>query len=984
MGQGLEVMRRAQARRRKEQELYTPNRALQDYGSQAVASVGLTPFIRENDINFAARNLKPDATPNFFFDEIKVNNFTQRASVINVNSSAALSTLKINEGIYGLTSNAYAEVLGTSRSATQNLIYVNDNYISFEVNKGATAVDLSVSDFQVGDLVYQTVTDSPYSEFYYTGKLQPEFTFLGKVKKWIFNPSTPAVGVLVVEPILGTANITATSTASDSIWNLTRFYSDEKLFTKTYANNRFQAGETLVFASNDNTLTGNVLTSQVSATNSYLALSSAVSAANTNNLKSIVLSSNNISRDGISDVVGNTLYIVSGTNMGFSSQISSVASNTQFGWTELILNQAMPELPTSNTIYSISNHKVDDVGALYGILHIPSADNLRWLTGERVFTVTDTATFNDNGYRMRAIAKYNALGKINTQTNARNVVLRELTPNTLQAPAPITEPNRKINDRKYMAQTFSTPLANEIVNGQVKESYGIFVSSIDLFFKSKPTDPEEQLPFTVAISKVVNGLPDNDIIAERTLEPAYINVSNTPDTSNTATLTKFRFQDPVYLEPSTEYAIKLITESPDYQVWTSTLGGTYTDNNGNVRTVSDQPYVGSFFTSMNASNWNPILNQDLMFVVNRANFSPNKTLFFTADPDEDLTNNVLMDEVKIAATEQQFAPTNITYEVKSLLTDGTTVTDYVKLENNEIYKFGKDTDISSLTAKRRRLIPRANVASLNVKVTMTTTDTRVSPVINRERFSIFALQNIINNAGIANNLISITSPGSHVNATNITVTISAPDVGANNATANVTPALLSGGGVVGINIINPGSGYFTTPTITISEPGVAANAIAVINGETDIAGGNNLAKYQTKIVELESGFDAGDLIVKMNAIKPQGTNIQVYFKVLSGLDPEPISAKKWQLMTVVNNNISPDQTTLVPIEYRYAIDKGQIEYFDGNKAQPLGGTFKYFAVKIRMTASDPTVVPMIEDLRVIAVPGEVPVLNDVDGGFYSA
>lgn len=342
-----------------------------------------------------------------------------------------------------------------------------------------------------------------------------------------------------------------------------------------------------------------------------------------------------------------------------------------------------------------------------------------------------------------------------------------------------------------------------------------------------------------------------------------------------------------------------------------------------------------------------------------------------------------MDEVKIAATEQQFAPTNVVYEVKSLLTDGTTVTDYVKLDNNEIYKFGKDTDISSLTSKRRRLIPRANVASLNVKVTMTTTDTSVSPVINRERFSIFSLQNIINNAGIANNLISITSPGSHSNALNVTVTISAPDVGANNATANVTPALLSGGSVLGINIINPGSGYFTTPTITISEPAASANATAVINGETDISGGNNLAKYQTKVVELESGFDAGDLIVKMNAIKPQGTNIQVYFKVLSGLDSEPISAKKWQLMTVVNNNISPDQVTLVPLEYRYAINKGQIEYFDGNKAQPLGGSFKYFAVKIRMTASDPTVVPMIEDLRVIAVPGEVPVLNDVDGGFYS-
>ena len=80
-------------------------------------SVGLTPFVRENDINFAARNLKPDATANLFFDDIKVNNFAQRAAIVNAASSSILSTLRLNEGLYATTSKAYAEVLGTSASA---------------------------------------------------------------------------------------------------------------------------------------------------------------------------------------------------------------------------------------------------------------------------------------------------------------------------------------------------------------------------------------------------------------------------------------------------------------------------------------------------------------------------------------------------------------------------------------------------------------------------------------------------------------------------------------------------------------------------------------------------------------------------------------------------------------------------------------------------------------------------------------------------
>jgi hypothetical protein len=333
--------------------------------------------------------------------------------------------------------------------------------------------------------------------------------------------------------------------------------------------------------------------------------------------------------------------------MGFSATINRIVANTN-GWTEAFLSTAMPELPTSNTIYSLSNsgssnHIVDDVGALHGIFHIPSDNNLRWLTGERTFTITDTNTYNDNGYRMRAVSKYTALGKVNSTENARNFVLREQSPSTGQAAPSVIQETQKINDRKYMAQTFFTPKASEVVDGQVKASFGMFLTSVDLFFKSKPTDNEEQIPFTVAISKVESDLPGNNIIAERTLEAGYVQVSNNPSTSNTSTLTKFTFKDPVYLAPSTEYAIKLITESPDYEVWTAMLGEDYVDQTGNIRKVSDQPYVGNLFKSQNASNWNPILNQDLMFNVNRASFASSNTVYFNVKNDEDLRKDIIFE-----------------------------------------------------------------------------------------------------------------------------------------------------------------------------------------------------------------------------------------------------------------------------------------------------------------------------------------------------
>lgn len=933
------------------------------------STVGLTPFIRENDINFAAHSLKPENLANLFFDDIKVNNFSQRASYINVTSSVQFAGVRINEGLYATTSKAYAEVLGTSITASDNQVYLNDNFISIRINKESGSADLSLTEYAIGDLVYQTADNIAFNFSLYAGVAQPNFSFLGKVKKWEYIDASN--GVLVVDPILGSLQTSVTDGSKDRIFNLTQVGFNLREAVYLHSNNRFQTGETVTYASNGTSAF------TVSSANAYVALSSSVTLSNTANspIRSIVLSSNNTTRDGISTIVGNTISIVSGTNMGFSANVIAVVSNTAMGWNEAIVDATLPAHCTANSVYSIGNHRVNDVGALYGIFHIPSQSNLRWLTGERVFTITDTATYNDNAYKMRALAKYTALGRVNTAENARNFVLGEQTPSTQRAPTKVTQASPKINDRKYMAQTFYTPRGNSIQDGEVKNAYGIFVTSVDLFFKSKPTNGEELLPFTVAISKVDSGLPANEIIASKTLEPAYINISAlTPSISNTSAVTKFTFKDPVYLLPETEYAIKLITESGDYEVWTATLGGSYTDETGNIRRVSEQPYVGNFFKSQNASNWNPILNQDLMFRVNRASFSTaSSEVHFKLAPVftpqvVGFSTNTVFDMVKLSSTEQQFSPTSVSYAIKTKLTDGTE-TDYISINNNELYNFGKDTNISSVSSKRRRLIDAANVESVNVRVTMQTSDDSVSPIINYERFSLFTLENIINNAGIANNLISITDGGSHSNAANIVLTISAPDAGSNRATANILPAMLSGGKITGVNIINPGAGYFSTPTITIAEPSASSNATAIINGETDASGGNILAKYQTKIVTLEDGFDAGDLVVRMDAVKPFGTDIAVYFKVLSALDSDPFVSKKWQKMTKVRDNSSPDQVKRVPLEFRYSLTKGTIEYFDGARVLPLGGTFKYFAVKIRMTAEDPTVVPFVESLKVMAVPG---------------
>jgi hypothetical protein len=88
----------------------------------------------------------------------------------------------------------------------------------------------------------------------------------------------------------------------------------------------------------------------------------------------------------------------------------------------------------------------------------------------------------------------------------------------------------------------------------------------------------------------------------------------------------------------------------------------------------------------------------------------------------------------------------------------------------------------------------------------------------------------IRNGAIANADIAITNPatGLHLNTANITVTFSAAPAGGVTATANIVPAALVAGNVNAINITNFGAGYTSAPTLTITEPGVATNATAVV------------------------------------------------------------------------------------------------------------------------------------------------------------
>ena len=136
--------------------------------------------------------------------------------------------------------------------------------------------------------------------------------------------------------------------------------------------------------------------------------------------------------------------------------------------------------------------------------------------------------------------------------------------------------------------------------------------------------------------------------------------------------------------------------------------------------------------------------------------------------------------------------------------------------------------------------------------------------------------------------------------------------------------------------------------------------------EDAAAGGDSLARYITRRVTLKDGFDATDIAVFLTGNRQAGTAIKVYYKVLSQFDPDTFDNKLWTLMAETSNINTVSKSD----------DHG--EYMD-MEFNPIGATasyqvssviypnFKTFAIKIVMNSASTTKVPLIKDLRVIAL-----------------
>ena len=162
----------------------------------------------------------------------------------------------------------------------------------------------------------------------------------------------------------------------------------------------------------------------------------------------------------------------------------------------------------------------------------------------------------------------------------------------------------------------------------VDNQFGVVLRKISLYFRK--IDTTSNLPISIHIRPVVNGKPsETEIVPDSHvfllpnsgsydatkanaigLEPTLSAILEKPSV--------FEFDEPVFLQPWTEYAIVITSASTDYQIFSAKTREPILGNPG--RTVSTQPQLGKLFLPQAGLLWIESKDQDLMMKIERASF----------------------------------------------------------------------------------------------------------------------------------------------------------------------------------------------------------------------------------------------------------------------------------------------------------------------------------------------------------------------------
>jgi len=502
----------------------------------------------------------------------------------------------------------------------------------------------------------------------------------------------------------------------------------------------------------------------------------------------------------------------------------------------------------------------------------------------------------------------------------------------------------------------------------VDQTTGCYVTKVDLYFQAKGS----AAPVMIQIRPMVNGFPStSEIVPSSTV---YVNTANVNTSSDVSLATSFEFDEPIYLKGLTDYCVVCTTTDPNYFIYIAQIDEYVVGTTASR--VNRNPALGSLFYSQNGGSFSPAQNQDLTFVIHRANFTatsgtvilkntslPMKLLdenpveTNTASTTVRITDEghgfVVNDPVTILGMDSSttiggLATTQImgSKTVTAVDWTGYNITAGAAADSADIggglnVKVSKNIPWSVIYLNEQSLTPVGTTIFTSLKRTTgkSFAGTETPYQLDTEFFSLATnkTQFADNPKVVANTVIETAELGSNVKSFQLQSNFST----GNSFVSPMIDLQRSSATLIDYQIDRQDSASTTNFNVPLSYV-----------SETSARGGTAAAKHITRVIKLAES--AVGIKVLLAANKPVGAYFDLYWRACAA--DENIFNKDWTLQLTESNN--PDARGMTTFrEYEYLI----------------GGTtgtlpqFENFQLKIVFHSTNRSKVARIKDLRTIAL-----------------
>jgi hypothetical protein len=543
---------------------------------------------------------------------------------------------------------------------------------------------------------------------------------------------------------------------------------------------------------------------------------------------------------------------------------------------------------------------------IYLLFEVPSK---KFYTGQREFKITDSPT-NSEGTTLtsarNSIFAQGVIQKTGTVTiNSRPFNVSFNGTNN------ITNLGRKVISQERVEVSRSEipppppprnwdPLSQSFFVDPDTYPKGFYLTSIDLFFKTKSQDNNRNV--SVEIRELENGFPSAQFVTDGDI--AIVNNRNVNISDNASAATTFTFKNPIYLESGIDYCFTVKPENndPDFAIWVAELGA-IDITNPDTQTRIEQAYnSGILFTSSNDKTWTTKQNTDMKFTMKIAEFNTSAKLAYWTNIS--VPTAFTYDALTPAISDQILPGTDITYDIKTADSTFAVDSDFTTIKNYERLILRSRKQISTTSAETTN-----GFKSLQVRATLSTSNKYISPYIDDENIIFHFDKNVINNSFET----SVSGTITYGSSNNIVVG------SGTSFTSQVFPGEYAYFGDEYRRVASVANNTYLTVTNNFTTSNAASQTMTIRNEENPVGPYSSESRYITKVVTLNDGFEASDLVTYLRINRPPGTSVKVYCKLLNENDTDAFDDKFYTPMELIgtetftlNQNEYKEEKFVVP------------------------------------------------------------------------